>query len=880
MKFSVVLILLFLSFFYKVNAAIEEYEELVYGTISVSAYGAIPDDGLDDTQAIRNAINAAIASNTPQIVLFEAGRYDLKVAGNNNFYIRLVNANNVILRGVSINNQPATRLVRFNSGEENASLPFLLQIRFSKNIAVENLVFDNDPYYYTAGVVTAKSGNTITVDVLPGHPMNILKPYIMGGYDMATGVNKTLRITWDNSLPTWNPIAGGSGRLLRMNFEPLASAVNVGDGVFWFQGNHGGTQVVTGKSENITFKNLVTHNSTGFVYHFVDNNNVTLNKVKIEPTGNRIAVSPRDGIHFAHCRGLISLDGVVIKNTPGDDGLNVHGMYISVGAISSKTITFKENLVADLKPGSRIQFLNADFRPVWTGTIESATPEIASNNPVTVVLKETPPGWIAPGTIASPLGWLPKSFIVKNSTFENTGRFGITAKTTNVVVDSSTFRFNSNAGVALGSSFNAFFKEAQPAWNVVVKNTTFENNITRMGDQGPGGVFIDQISVDNPNVNGNMYLFKNTFNTEQHAYNIRDATNVRLWGNVYNNVTTPIWRHLPTTSNFSQGTVFNDYVTDDLHVGAILYNESWPVSSNAQDSLGSVSWNDKPGSFAEFHFVGNHISYYARRAPIMGKVDVYLDDQLVLPDFDLYSNNPIRKSLIYSNDNLVNSTHTLRIENTGRKNVNATGNFVNIDFLVHKLGDYIVTDAQPGDVLPVHLISFDAKAIQDKVRLFWQTTNEMNNSYFEVIRLDANSANKSIGRVNAKKDNGAGINHYFLYDYAPNKGTNYYQLKQYDIDGTFSSSKIVAVKFGLKSTFSVYPNPVRVGETVRVRLENAEGKVDIQLLDINQRVVAQKSFDGFQNNIEWPTSGLRTGVYMLRLMTNNGQFAGKIIVTP
>lgn len=870
---------LFVIFF--VFSTVAYSQNLTYGTISVSNYGAIPDDGLDDTQAIRNAIAAAIASNSPQIVQFQAGRYDLISAGNTpSFYLRLLNANNIILRGATINNEPATKLVRFNSGLENTDLPYLLQIRFSKNIGVENLIFDNDPYYYTAGIVTEKTATTVTVDILPGHPMTILKPYIMGVYDMVNWKNKSLRLTWETNLPTWGTVPGGSGRLMRLDYEDLADAVNVGDGVFWFQGNHGGLQIVTGKSEDITFKNLITNNSTGFVHHFVDNKNITLEKVKIQPTGNRIAVSPRDGIHLASNTGLISLDGVVVKNTPGDDGLNVHGSYITVGSVSSRTITFSGNLFADLKVDSRIQFLDANFQPQWTGTVESSNPTVVNSGPVTVVLKETPPTWIVAGTKASPLGWVPKSFIVKNSTFENTGRFGITAKTTNVVIDSSSFRFNGLAGVHAGSSFNTSFQEAQPAWNVVIKNSTFEDNLRRyVGTAEQGAVLVDQISVDNPNINGNLYLFNNTFKDELYAYNLRDATNIRLWGNVYNNVTTPIWRNSPTTSNFSQSVVFNDYVTDDLAKPAILYNETWSTSSNALDSLGTVTWSNKTGAFAEFHFVGNHISYYARRGSQMGIVDVYLDGVLVLDDFDLYSGPVQTKSLIYTNNNLQNTTHTLRIENTGLRNANATNNYVNIDFLVHKLGNYVVKPSPVNSSLPITLLDFYGKTVLNEVVLNWRTTNEINNSHFEVLKYDGISGFKSIGSVSAKKEP-ASLNNYSFVDSNPNNGSNYYQLKQYDFDGKSSTSKTIEVYFGFNNPFTVYPNPVKVGDDIHIKSLNFDKQLDIQLVDINQRVILKKQVTEQQGKLYLSTKGLLPGIYILKLNTGKQQFYNKVVIVP
>jgi len=879
MKLVTVCLFFVLLITQKSSASPKQMQQLNYGTITVRSYGAIPDDGLDDTQPIRNAISAAIASNLPQIVLFEAGRYDLINAGASNFHVRLLNANNIIIRGVMINNQPATRLVRFNSGVENAVLPFLFNIRTSRNILVENLVFDNDPYYYTAGVVTAKSGNNVTVDIFPGHPMNILKPYIMGVYDPVTGANKKLRVTWDSGLPTWAAESGGSGRLLKLNFADLANNVNVGDNVFWFQGNHGGTQCNTNKSENITFKNVITHNATGFVYHFVDNENLTLNNLKIETTGNRIAVAPRDGIHLAHNRGLILLDSVVVKNVPGDDGLNAHGLFISVGTISGKTITFTENLVADLKPNSRIQFLDATFQPVWTGTVESSNPAQANNQQVTVVLKETPPNWIVTGTIASPLGYIADAMIIKNSTFENTGRFGALARVNNVVIDSSKFRFNAAAGVAIGSNYNTFFQESQNAWNVVVKNNFFENNILRMGDNtGPGGVYVDQFFVDNPGANGNLFLFNNTFKDETHAYNLRDAKNIHLWGNVYNNVTTPIWRNTPTTSNFTQSTVYNDMVTDNSYVGAIYYSETWAESSNNLDTLGSVSWNDKTGAFAEFHFVGNQIAYYARRGQNMGKVDVYLDSVLVLNDFDLYSNTNISKALIYANNNLTNTVHTLRIENTGLKNTSATGNFVNIDYFVHRIGNYIVAPLTSSNLLPVQLLNLNAKKENQTVLLNWQTSNEVNNSHFEILRSSNNSTFTPIGKVKASTNNGT-IHHYSFSDTEPKNGINFYQLKQYDLDGKTALSKVITVNFNDRNAFTLYPNPVKVSQPIHIKLNSVENISSIQILDINQKLVLQQSNVNQTSNLQFDTNLLQPGIYILKINTPTNQLVNKIIVT-
>ena len=274
MRHTAILLLTYFYLCFNLNAKAKNSNSIFFTTISVSSYGAIPNDGLDDTKAIRSAIAAAKANNLPHVIMFDAGRYDLKVSGNSPF-ISLLNANNITLKGATLNNQPATQLVRFNNVGENGNMQPIIQIRFSSNITIENFILDNDPYYYTAGKVTDITGTSVTVDVLAGHPMNIYKPYIMGIYDDLNARNKKLRITWDKNLPTWSAVSGGSGRLMKLDFKALSDQVAIGDDVFWFQGNHGGAQCVTSKSEDIAFTNVITHNATGFVYHFVDNENIT-----------------------------------------------------------------------------------------------------------------------------------------------------------------------------------------------------------------------------------------------------------------------------------------------------------------------------------------------------------------------------------------------------------------------------------------------------------------------------------------------------------------------------------------------------------------------------------------------------------------------------
>jgi hypothetical protein len=195
------------------------------------------------------------------------------------------------------------------------------------------------------------------------------------------------------------------------------------------------------------------------------------------------------------------------------------------------------------------------------------------------------------------------------------------------------------------------------------------------------------------------------------------------------------------------------------------------------------------------------------------------------------------------------------------------------------MGNNIVLPTNSISILPIDLIDFYGKPALDGINLNWLTTNEVNNSHFEILKLDNNFNFNPIGKVSVKKELNS-LNTYAFTDVKPNKGSNYYQLKQYDLDGKFSLSKIIEVNFDLKSSFVIYPNPAKVGETIKMTLLNTEGEIDIQLVDMYQRIVRRKTLNVQTNNLELNTSGLVPGVYILQLKTKQEQFVNKIIITP
>ncbi|MBP9688604.1 MAG: SBBP repeat-containing protein, partial [Bacteroidia bacterium] len=115
--------------------------------------------------------------------------------------------------------------------------------------------------------------------------------------------------------------------------------------------------------------------------------------------------------------------------------------------------------------------------------------------------------------------------------------------------------------------------------------------------------------------------------------------------------------------------------------------------------------------------------------------------------------------------------------------------------------------------LPVKLISFNAKDVNNHVLCSWSTASELNNNYFSIERSLDSEHFENIGAVNGK---GYSINtiKYSFIDNNPFKGISYYRLKQVDFNGNFEYSKIVSVNFeNTNPNIELYPNPT-TGEII------------------------------------------------------------------
>lgn len=128
--------------------------------------------------------------------------------------------------------------------------------------------------------------------------------------------------------------------------------------------------------------------------------------------------------------------------------------------------------------------------------------------------------------------------------------------------------------------------------------------------------------------------------------------------------------------------------------------------------------------------------------------------------------------------------------------------------------------------LPVTWLYFNATQKSDAILLTWGTAAETNSKYFVVERSSNGNDYQEAGRV-AASGNSAGDQHYSFRDIVPAQQKWFYRLKQTDIDGAFTYSKIVLVQTAEQATARLQPNPVQ--STVRIQLPDITQKAALTI---------------------------------------------------
>ena len=521
------------------------------GEISVRDFGAIPNDGKDDSKAILAALEKAKSDGITKVT-FESGVYNFKglpgwerTERKRSCYITLKDLNNLEISGAAdAKGNPLTKFIKDNDLKE--CQPMILSLENSSNIRFRNIAVDMSPYYYSAGKILSINGDEVTLEVFDGHPrIEGQKAFIMGLYDLKAKKAKVVRLTWEDNLPQWHLVGGEKGNQMKISHKALAQSSHVGDGVFWFQGNYTGSLLNFAHINNLLLENVLILNGHGFPVTCNFCRDITYHNVSIKPIENRIATACRDGFKIYCGNGKVLMDGVHVEGCLGDDGQNIHGTWLAVQKKQSpKSLTAYESSMACLTPGKEVVLLDDLFRPAWKSKVESCS---AEGKVMTITFTDPVPEWVHDKTPIEPQEWLPESLHITNCVYRSTGRFGIILKASNALIEKTLFE-NNCAGIQMGAEWSwGYWLESSNPQHVEIRNCTFRDNHLDMRFGGKKmDMSINIASWTNPLKLGvpsdvlsglinDIKIHDNLFENESLCASLQNCGNVWFWNNTLKN---------------------------------------------------------------------------------------------------------------------------------------------------------------------------------------------------------------------------------------------------------------------------------------------------------------------------------------------------------
>ncbi|HKO81726.1 MAG TPA: T9SS type A sorting domain-containing protein [Chitinophagaceae bacterium] len=249
-------------------------------------------------------------------------------------------------------------------------------------------------------------------------------------------------------------------------------------------------------------------------------------------------------------------------------------------------------------------------------------------------------------------------------------------------------------------------------------------------------------------------------------------------------------------------------------------------------------------------------------APLVGEMEYYIDTD---PGFGNATPVTFTAGTDISNlsiniplNSIAQGTHTLYI----RSRQNPWSLSAYAEFLV-------------GSTLPVSWLYAKGELKDETAIVSWATAMEENTKEFIVEHsIDGNDF-KPLRQVPAAGNSNTSKT-YSCTHAAPAKGFNYYRIKQVDIDGTFSYSKIITLfNAAAQKATVVGPNPVKDVLNIIEPKETLVRKMEIY--DMNGRMMIRKNGETKNRIFSIPTGLLQKGNYLLKVFYKDSVKTFKIV---
>lgn len=521
--------------------------------VNVRSFGAIPNDGKDDTKALRKA--AEYCRNNPGTILtFQPGIYNLAdkdaiqteqraLAGEFGKNVEEVVFQPDFPYSIGLDFACTSNITLKAEGATLLCEGWMeiISITNAKNFTIEGLTIDYLRKPFSHGKVIATASDHFDVQ--------------FSNERIITDKTPMMRLSlWDHNYSHLNP----DNFVYYTDFQLLENNVvrfprQIPDSLLGATANvnhchHFRPAILIQDSHDTTLKKVTIHAHAGMGIVGFDSHNITMEELSVKPAPGYYHSTNTDATHFASCSGLIRFNACYFQGQ-GDDATNVHGYY--------QTIIHTEDNHAELQVKAptytHTQALDA---PLVGDTLELV--EITTLQPVKnlIVLKSShlPNATSCEVELSEPLptdyqnyylmniSKLPRLEFVNNVVNSHLAR-GVLVKTRGAKIANNIFRHCSGTAIHVGAE--SWWHEGTHAKNVEITDNMILGCGLGAGTQGGAAgisVIIDAKDTDNTYLHENIIIRNNHINGKQNRCGIyvSNARNVTIENNHVTNCQTDI----------------------------------------------------------------------------------------------------------------------------------------------------------------------------------------------------------------------------------------------------------------------------------------------------------------------------------------------------
>ena len=505
--------------------------------INVSDYGAIANDGKDDTRAIIKALTDCRADGNNKLV-FVNGQYDFYPTFAGERYCFISN-NDEGLKRIVFDLKDVSDLTIDGQGAQfmfhGFISPFVLE--GSQNIRFEDFSIDYSRTFHSESIIIGYDKEGMDVEIREGFPFKVHRGTLL----FTDGQKQTSELTTVSKSVTY-----GSSHMLEYDTKKRETAYMVQD--FYFSDINGfpakelggrkvricvpgltgtiGNTMVFGPnhrkhpgfslsdSKNIVFNKVTIYHAGGMGILGQRCHNITIDECKVTPSNGRMISATADATHFVNCTGKIALTNNLFENQK-DDATNIHGIYVQViekSADDKVIVQLKHQQQHGfdfIKPGMELEFVRAKNMVTYAtaivklvNRINKECTEVTFNNSLPVNLEI--------GDAIAEIRDYPEILISNNIVRNNRARGMLLNCRGKTVVENNTFHSPGAAILFEGDSF--FWFEQGGVRDCVIRNNTFDNCLYGVWGNAiidvKAGILEDK---ENSRYNRNILIENNTF---------------------------------------------------------------------------------------------------------------------------------------------------------------------------------------------------------------------------------------------------------------------------------------------------------------------------------------------------------------------------------